>query len=119
APASRPLVREQQPRRALDLGLAGQEEGLEWWRVRHRRVERPEDPDRGVEPLERFLLDDRGDALADAAGSRVLVDDEDAAAMAGEGENRRSIDRRERAEVEHRHADAVATQAFGDVQRTV
>jgi hypothetical protein len=45
------------------------EERLEWRRIRHRRVERADDAHRRVERLERLFLDDRGEALADAARS--------------------------------------------------
>ena len=79
---------------ALDLRLADQERLFERRRVRHRRVERAEDADGRVERLERLFLDDRGEALADAAGARVLVDDQHAAAVARDGEHRVAIERR-------------------------
>ena len=84
----RASVSRQQPSRAFYLRLANQKELLERRRIRHRRVERAEDSDRRIELLERFFLNHCGDALADAAGARVLVDDQDAAAVAGDGEDR-------------------------------
>src|SRR6185503_16201371 len=53
----------------LDVGFTRQECRFERWRVRHGRVEGGDDPNRRIEPLERLLLNDRGDRLADAAGS--------------------------------------------------
>ena len=65
----------------------GRKNVLERRRVRHRRIERADDAHRRVERLERFLLDDRGEALADAAGARVLVDDQHAAAVPRDGQH--------------------------------
>ena len=67
--------------------------------------------DRRVEPLERFFLDDRGEALADAAGARVLVDDQHAVAVPRDGQHRRAIERHERAQVEDGGLDAVGARA--------
>ena len=92
---------------------------LERRRVRDGRVERADDPHRRVERLERLLLDDRGDALADAAGARVFVDDQHAAAVAGDAEDGVAVERRERAQVEHRRLDAVGGQPLGDAHRDV
>ncbi len=61
----------------------------------------------------------RGEALADAAGARVLVHDEDAAAVARAGEHRLAIERRERSQVEHARLDAVGGEPLGDTQRGV
>ena len=72
-----------------------------------------------VERLERFLLDDRREALADAAGARVFVHDEHAAAVPREREHRRAVERRERAQIEHAGLDAVGGEPLGDTQRGV
>ena len=77
--------------------------------IAHRRVER----------FERLLLDDRREALADAAGARVLVDDQDAVAVARDGEHGVAVERRERPQVEHRGLDAVGRERLGDAQRDV
>src|SRR5688572_7503330 len=59
------LVLHEQAGGALDVVRRRQEEVLERRGVGHRRVERADDAHGGVEPLERLLLDHRGDALAD------------------------------------------------------
>jgi hypothetical protein len=66
-----------------------------------RGIQRADDPDRGVEPLERFFLNDRRQRLADAARARVFVHDEHAAAVPGDGQHALAIERRERAQIEH------------------
>jgi len=45
-----------------------------------------DDPDRRVEPLERFLLNDGRERLAEAARLRIFVDDEHAAGVTGDRE---------------------------------
>ena len=70
--------------RPLGICVPREQGALYRRRVWHRRVERAEDADRRVERLEGFFLDDRGEALADAAGPRVLVDDQHAAAVPGD-----------------------------------
>src|SRR5213078_4553086 len=94
-------VADQQPRRALDLGLRRQERLLERRRIRNGSVERADHTNGRVERLEGLLLDDRGEALADAAGARVLVDDKDPAAVPRYGEERLLVERREPSQVEH------------------
>src|SRR3954451_16834288 len=85
-----------QTRRCLDLRVSGEELFLERWRGWHRRVERAENSDRSVEVFERLLLNDRRERFADRAGARVFEDDEDAIAMARDGEHRVAVERRER-----------------------
>ena len=59
-----------------------------------------------VERFERLLLNDRGQALADAARLRVLVNDQDAVAVARDGEHGILVERREAAQIEHCGLDA-------------
>ena len=61
----------------------------------------------GVEPLERFFLNDGCDRFADAAGARVLVHDQHLARFPRHGENRRAVERRERSKIEHARMNAV------------
>src|SRR4029078_5036164 len=61
-------ITHQQSRGVRNVFFLDQGELLERWRVRHRRVESAEDPDRRVERFECLFLDDRGEPLADAAG---------------------------------------------------
>ncbi len=110
---------DQQPRGSLDFRLTGQEEFFERRRIRHRRVERTEDADGGVERFERLFLNDGCDALADTAGTGVLMDDQHAVAVSGDGEDRVAIERRERAKVQHARLDAIERQRVGDSQGRV
>src|SRR6185436_20580760 len=110
------LVRDEKPRRALDAILAGEELVLEGRGVGDGSVQGADDAHGTVEILERLLLDDRGEALADAAGARVLVRDEHLAAVPPDGQERVAVERGEAAEVEHGRLDAVLREAVGDAQ---
>ena len=61
-----------------------------------------------VEAVEALVGDDRGDLGAPAAQPRVLLDGEQAAGLADRGEDRRGVERDERAEVDDLGVDAVA-----------
>src|SRR5437660_12691761 len=76
-------VREQEPSGALDSILARQVERFERRRVRDGRVERADDAHRRVEAFERLFLNQRGEAFANPAGARVLVDDQDLVTVPG------------------------------------
>src|ERR1700687_2456004 len=93
--------RGEQPGRPLDFFFRGQEELFERWRIGHRGIQSADDPDGRVQVLERLLLQDRGEALADAAGARVFVHDQDAMAVPRDGQKRVSIERYQAAQVEN------------------
>src|SRR5262249_8075035 len=103
----------------LDLRLGGQEEFLERRRVRNGRVESAEDAYGRVQVFERLFLNECGEALADRAGARVLVDEEDAMAPAREREEGRAIQRDERPEIQDRGLDAVFRELLGRARRDV
>ena len=87
---------------SFDAILAGQEGVFQRRRVGDRRVEGADDSNGGIQILERFFLDDRGQALADAAGARVLVNDQDLAAVPGYARARRlAVQRGQRSQVEN------------------
>ena len=103
----------------VDLRVTDQVSLFERRRVRHRRVECPENADRRVERLERLLLDDRGEALADAAGAGVLLDDQHPIAVAGDAQHRFAIERHQRPQVQHARLDPVSGQTRCHAQRGV
>src|SRR6266576_2269567 len=75
-------------------------------RVRQRHVVRGHAHDRSVQPLERLLIDARGNLPGDAAGARVLVHDQDLIRLLDRRNNRGVVHRQQCAQVEHvnRHA---------------
>src|SRR3990172_6822027 len=74
---------------------------------------------RRVEPFERLFLDDGGEALADPAGHRVLVDDEHFVAVARDGPQHPAIERREAPQIEHARLDPLLGQRAGHAKRDV
>src|ERR1700693_4871040 len=100
--------RDEQPGCPLDFFLRGQEELFERRRIRHRGIESADDPDGSVEMLEGLLLEDRREALADAAGARVFVHDQDPVAVPRDGQKRVSIQRYQAAQVENASLDSVS-----------
>src|SRR5207237_3215149 len=78
-----PSVSREEPGGSLDFRFAGQKCLFERRRIRHGRVERPDDAHGRVQRFEGLLLDNRGDALADASSARVFVHDQNAIAVAG------------------------------------
>src|SRR5690242_15952568 len=90
---------------AQDARRAGQVLVLE--RVRERRVE-PGDPGDGrLEREEAALLDERRELRAEAAGSRRLVHDDDAAGLPDGRGDGFDVERLQRAEVDHLAVDAL------------
>src|ERR1700694_3955945 len=82
------------------LGLR-QDKVLQRRRVRQRHVVRRHAHDRPVEPLERLFVDPRGDLSGDAAGPRVLVDNEHFVRLLHRPNNCRVVHREQRAAVPH------------------
>ena len=108
------LILAQQSRSREHFWFTNKEELLERRRIRDRRIKRAENADGRIERFERLLLDDRGNAFANAAGARVLVNNLHAIAVARDRENRMLVERREAAEVEHRGFDAFRGQLLGN-----
>src|SRR5688500_14644655 len=100
------LIPAQQASRIQYFIFADEKEFFEGGRIRHGRVERAEDAHRRIKRFECLLLDDGGDAFADAAGSRVFVHDQHAIAMTRNGKDRIFVQRRQRSEIEHCRVDA-------------
>src|SRR5581483_10682451 len=117
--ASTVSVREQQPRRALHVRFARKVELFERRRIWNRRIECSDNPNGCVEKFEGFFLDDGGDAFADAAGSRILVDDQDAVTTAREGKDRGAVERHEAAQVKDAGMHAVLRERIGHARGDV
>src|SRR5262245_188038 len=112
-------VFDEQPRRAFHLRLTRQEIFFERRRIGHGRVQGAENPDRRVERLERFFLDDGRQALPDSAGPRVFVNDQDTLAVTRDGQDGLAIERREAPQVEHAGLDACRGKAIRYPERHV
>src|SRR5437773_3245275 len=84
----------------------GQHEVLERRRIWQRHVVCRHPHDRPVEPLERLLVEARGDLARDATGPRVLVHDQHLIRLLHRRDDRRVIEREQRPQIEHldRHA---------------
>ena len=82
-------------------------EVLERRRRRQRDVRRRDAHDRRVEAVEALVGDDRHDLRAPAAQPRVLLDREQPARLLDRGEDRRGVERDERAQVDDLGVDAV------------
>src|SRR6266487_6966755 len=103
----RSSICDQQSCSTLDLRIAREIELFQGRRVRNRRIEGADDADRCIEGFEGFLLDDGGEAFADAACARILVDDQHLMATARERQDSGTIQRHERSQIEHARFDAV------------
>src|SRR5206468_3321279 len=87
--------------------------------LRHRRIQRADDADGRVERFEGFLLNDGGEAFADTAGARVLVNDEDLVAVTRDVQQRIAVERHEAAQIEDARSDAVRGELLGEPQSDV
>src|SRR5213594_434333 len=95
-----------------------QHEVLKRGRVWQRHIVRRHAHDRPVEPLERLLVDARGDLARDATGPRVLVHDQHLIRLLHGRDDRRVIEREQRPQVEHLHRHAVfLVELVGGFQR--
>src|SRR6266699_4484257 len=79
----------------------GQHEVLERRRIWQRHIVCRHPHDRRVEPLERLLVDARGDLARDATGPRVLVHDQHLIRLLHRRDDRRVIEREQRPQIEH------------------
>src|SRR6266516_2501422 len=96
----------------------GQHEVLERRRIWQRHIVCRHPHDRPVEPLERLLVDARGDLARDATGPRVLVHDQHLIRLLHRRDDRRVIEREQRPQVEHLHRHAVfLVELVGGFQR--
>src|SRR5262245_8290937 len=92
---------------------------LERRREWNRRVRRRNPHDRGVEVLERLLGDRRRDLRAEAAGARVLVEDEHLRRSPHALEYALLVPRDDRPQVEHLDLEAVLLEFAGGLVRRV
>src|SRR3954447_20013580 len=111
-PGSVPLdglleVAEGRENRFDDLWLVREGDLLERLGVRHRQIGARHAADRGVEPVEGLLLDERGEVRADAAVRPALLDDHAAVGLADAGQDRVEVERAQRARVDDLGLDAV------------
>src|SRR5213080_2139274 len=100
-----PSVLRELPEPRRDILDLGDERLLERRRERHRRVRRGDPLDRSIEVLEGLLGDRRGDLAAEAAGMRVLVQDDRLRGLPHRLEDRLLVPRDQRAQVEDLDGD--------------
>src|SRR5213592_1462383 len=96
-----PSVRREPARGLHNVVRLRQHEVFQRRRVRQRHIMRGHAHDRPVEPLERLLIDPRGDLAGNAARARVFVHDQHLVRPFHRGDDRGVVHRQQCAQIEH------------------